>query len=87
VERSHLFHQCWYPTYVLRLGVDEQIDVLRGPLATMEDDGEATDQDVPGPGFVEGAADAPDVVDRRRADLRDIWLFIHSWASSKVLNR
>jgi hypothetical protein len=73
--------------HVFRLGVNEEIDVLRGPLAAMEDDGEAPDQDVAGPGFVEGVADASDVVDRRGADLRAIWLLIHSWASSKVLNR
>ena len=53
----------------------------------MKDDGEASDQDVPGFGFVEGAADGPDVVDRRRADLRDIWLVIHSWAGRRFKRR
>jgi hypothetical protein len=50
----------------------------------MEDDGEPPDQDVVRPGFVEGAADPADVIDRRRPDLRDVWIVIHAWASSKV---
>ena len=53
----------------------------------MEDDGESPDQDVTGRGFLEGAADPADVVDRRRTDLRDVWLLIQPWASSKVEKR
>jgi hypothetical protein len=72
---------------VCRLGVDEEVDVLRGPQAAVEDDGETADQDVAGPGFVEGATDPADVVDRRSTDLRDVSLVSHSWASSKVSKR
>ncbi len=64
-----------------------QVDVLRGAFAAVQDDGETADQDVAGPGFFEGAADAPDVVDGWRADLWDISLLSHAWASSKVANR
>jgi hypothetical protein len=75
------------PFDVSRIRVDEEVDVFRRPLAAMEDDGEPPDQDVPGPGLVEGAADRADIFERRRADLRHIWLVIHCWASSKVSNR
>jgi hypothetical protein len=37
----------------------------------VENDGEAPDQDVAGPGIVEGSADPADVVERRRTDLRE----------------
>jgi hypothetical protein len=38
----------------------------------VEDDRESPDQDVVGPGLVEGPADPADVGDRRRTDLRDV---------------
>jgi hypothetical protein len=50
----------------------EQIDVLGRSLPAVEDDGEASDQDVPGLCLVECATEPSDVVDRRRADLQDI---------------
>ena len=72
---------------VLLRGIDEQVDVLGGPLAAQQNDGEASDQDVARFGVSEGAADPADVFERRWADLRDISLLIHSWASSKVAKR
>lgn len=75
------------PSDVLGSGIDEQVDVLRGALAAVQDDGEAADQDVAGPGLFEGAADASDVFDGWRADLWDIWILSHAWASSKLVNR
>ena len=50
-------------------------------------DGEAPDQDVAGPGLLERTTDAADVFDGWRADLWDISLLSHAWASSKLVNR
>jgi hypothetical protein len=75
------------PGDVLGDGIDEKVDVLGRTVATVEDDREAADQDVAGPGFFEGPTDPADVVDRRRPDLRDVSLLIHSCASSKLAKR
>jgi hypothetical protein len=51
------------------------------------DHGEAADQEVPGAGFVERAADPDDVIDARCARVRPIVRVNQVSASSKLSNR
>jgi hypothetical protein len=66
--------------HVVRCGIDQKVDVLGRAQAAVQDDGEASDQDVPGSRIREGSADPADVFDRRRANLRDVSLVSHSSA-------
>lgn len=72
---------------VLRRRVDQEVDVLGSAPAAVGDDRETSDQDVAGLGFVESAADASDVFERRRTYVRAVIRVIHSSASSKLRNR
>ncbi len=61
--------------------------VLREAPGTVGDDGEAADQQVAGPGFVQRLADADDVARLRRSRVTIIILVIHASASSNEENR
>lgn len=75
------------PGDVLGRGVDQEVDVLCRSDGAVADHGETADEDVAGAASVQRGADASEVVERRRADVRAIIRVIHSSASSKLRKR
>jgi len=67
--------------------VHEQIDVLRETASVVGDDGEASDEEVPGAGLVQRPAETDDVVGLRRAGPEIIILVVHASASSNEEKR
>ncbi len=67
--------------------VHEQIDVLRETASAVGDDGEASDEEVPGAGLVQRPAETDDVVGLRRAGPEIIILVVHASASSNEEKR
>lgn len=69
------------------IGVDKKIDVLGGSHVAVENDGEATDQDVARLLVVQRSAEGDEVFELRRARVATIIVIIHSSASSCVSKR
>jgi hypothetical protein len=60
-------HRAFQPLHVVRSRIDEQVDVLRGPNKTMQDDRESTDQNVPDALGVQRPAEREEVFELRCA--------------------
>jgi hypothetical protein len=72
---------------IVRVSTSLTADVFRRACAAVWDDGEAADEQVARPRFVQGAADPDDVFDLRLACVRAIVRVIHASASSKDVKR
>ena len=73
--------------HVLGRSVYQEIDVFGGARTAVGNHGEAPDEDVAGPGFVQRAAESDEVLNLRLACVRAIVRVIHASASSKLLKR